>query len=547
MSAWLDNTPTLRTASALERLLTPYENVRNFGAVGDGVADDTAAFILCREAIKESAVIDSGEYRFRKHMWVPNGIYKVTTAAALMDGSGLNSGVHYLGHRVIGQGRETAKIVFTPGSAGALCSNPDLFEHTTFEHISFYGGNSNAVFLSSLSQGNAAQNYTFRQCSWDGTWNEGIQLTGNASANNNSEVLFEKCAVGGGYAGAFFHSGLQGFQAQDQFVNFDFNACELAPASGNLIQLDHGGSCRVRGGSLIMAGAGTLFDLNNGSHSEGATQLRVEGQRIELRTAAASKLVDCDWKFGNVTFQDCTLMVSAPTWTIARFYGSADSGPLVVWDNCRMAGQQEYQYDANSYLAPAGRAIYRNCVITQYDDMQDSVISTALASTTAIGGAWAVEFQGCTGKDNYGANGANRAYDVAVNWQTRQNAEVTRRSRALKNPLGVLPQSSGGYSATIEVWLPLNCVITDVNCSQVAVGADTATGWAYTLRTSEGSPTVLATISPGTQWKNGWSVHVHDIWFVANTDAKRHLVLTATSIASSSPTGLFVIDYLPGS
>lgn len=551
MGNWDDGSPLGRSQATIEKSildrLVPFDPKR-FGAKGDGVTDDSAAFIACRDAYLASATVNAqGARTLRGRMTIPAGKYLITQPAALFDQGALSSAQTY-GYHVTGADRSGTEIIFTPAAPGALCINPNMFLNTTFENVCFTGSNADAVFLSSISQGGFAQNYTFRNCMWLGTWNEGIQLGGNVNAGNNSEIVWDKCGIHGAYTGAFFHCGSGGaFQSQDQFVNFDFNACEIELYSGTFLRADYGGSIRVRGGSMIMINSGTLFDLRTGVHFGGIANLLVEGQRIELRNSNC-KLIYSEWKAGVVQFVGCDMEpIAGVNWTTATFYGSNDSGVLVSWNGCKLMGHHEYQFDGNMWSAVGSKAIYRDCIIGQYDDLQDLIVSTALASTTSLGGAWLIEFAGCKGKNNYGTNGADHAHDVVMNWQQRKNAEVTRRSRSLKTRGGTLPSSSGGWGTTIDVWMPLRSIVTDVHCSRPAGGADAATAWSYTLQTTEATPTVLATIAPGTAYNLGWRVHVHDVWWLADVDAKRHLQLIAAGIASFDTLGLYVIDYLPGS
>lgn len=519
-----------------------------------GATDSDAAFAALLAAAQATAILDEDDAAptiaraTKAVLEIPPGRYVINDPEVLM-----STAVAVTNGWVIrGAGRRVTSIEFSPSSPGALLKNNNQYRLIEIENISFFGGNSNATFLDSISQGGGAQNYTFRNVEWSGTWANVIRLAGNASANNNSEFLFEKCLVTGDF-GSFLKSGDGGAnQLQDNFVNFDFVSCEIQYNTGTLINLIYGGAVRFFGGSLILLGAGTLFKLDTASHYAGTCQLHVEGQRVELHTSS-SKLIDSIWKSGNITFDTCLFDAAAvaSSTTIATFYGSADCGPMVVWNNCRMAGKQEYKYDGNTFNAPPGRALYHRCVISQFEKPQDSIVNTAVSGTGSLGGIWQIDFEGCMGGYTYGADGNKPGYEVSANWQRRMGAEVKVHARSIKNYLGELPASDFG-DAKAYTWLPFNAVVLAVWFYLPAglSGAYPFGGWGYTVKTSEGSPTTLASITHATNGQDlGFNQRTQlAAPFVCDSDAKRKLVLTAT--ANGAPhysQGLCVVEYFPGS
>ena len=89
--AWVDRTDVTLRSDLLDGALQvrnsllslrDFVSVKDFGAVGDGVADDTAAI---------QAALDSGAYT----VWLPKGIYKITNELSVTNASLLGEGVVY--------------------------------------------------------------------------------------------------------------------------------------------------------------------------------------------------------------------------------------------------------------------------------------------------------------------------------------------------------------------------------------------------------------------------------------------------------------------
>lgn len=623
-SAWVHGPTAVEWDTLLDKS-GAMVNVKHpaFGARGDGVTDDSAAFVAAWTYILGRKVVDAenGGYRLLDQLFVPAGKYLITTTEALFTTFGVSTD-YINGYTIRGAGRDATRIVFTPASRASLLHNTDQLRLLHMEDMSFYGGNSNAIFLDSVANsgpGNSSQNFTFSRVLWAGTWYEGFQLEGGATANNNAEWTFDHCIAHGNYSrttadgaitaagpnltsataafttsdvgrtvavtgagaagavlyatvstyvsatavtldtnagttvsgaaltinGAFFHCGTTvGQTAQDQFLNYDFISCELELASGDALRFDYGGQVRVYGGSHIVNGNNRWAYLNTGTHSSGVTSFKGDGLRFELH--GVSKMLVSNWKHGQIEFNNCTTdgFAIASNQIAATVYGSADQGPNITYYNCTLTGTHEYQYDGNTWNAVMSRVTYKNCYFPQQTDLQSFVVNTALAGNAAAGGTSQVDFESCLGNSTYNSVGAGRAFDVSANWLIRQNGEARRMSRSLKNVAGFLP-TIGGWGTPIDVWLPLNCRITDVHFYMPATGTYNGTTWSYTL--VDANSVTIATCAPGTAWNLGFSVHVRDLWIVANTDAKRHLQLNALVVTESNTVSECIIDYLPGS
>ena len=620
------------TAAGLPNLMTLPVNVQTvFGAKGDGVTDDSAAFVAARNYIFGRRVVDveDGGYRLLDQLFIPAGEYKITTAEALFTAFGLTTD-YVNGYTIKGAGPQTTRIVFTPATYGALLHSTDQLRWLSCADISFYGGNAFATLFDSFAGANGEQKAAFTRCNFWGTWNDTFILEGAAAANNNDTWIFLDCYLGvtcgrttaadghvssgtpnftsatgnftaadaanggrnisipgAGVAGAvlnttiaafvsstavtlavnasttvttaattiaaaFFHCGTQnGMTNQDQFLNYRFIGGDYALDLGDLTRFDYGGACTIADCSVEMSSTtalGNIFNLPTATHFGGVNSFTLRDARLQLDTA--NKIVTSAVKYGNLLLDNVSTdgFATPSNQVIATMYGSSGMGMLVSARSCRLTGQWEFQIDANTWNDSVGRHVFDNCVFPQQGDLQNFLVLTPIAGAgSAVGGYPIIDFVHCIGAFTYGSGtpGGGRTFEVAANWLTAEYGPVEKRAVSIKSIYNSLPWVGG--VASIDVWLPLNCIITDVHFFQAGTPSGSAV-WAQTLTTNEGSPTTLAVCSPGTALGTGFSVHVRDLWFFATTDAMRHLTLTATGAFNAVQAGtMCIIEYLPGS
>ncbi|MCD9023656.1 glycoside hydrolase family 55 protein [Cohnella silvisoli] len=515
-------------------------NVKSFGAKGDGVTDDTAAFIAARNEVVRLIGTFSSENGLRRGnitLYIPSGTYLIKMGKALMDDSFAGTA---MGFSVIGAGRMITRIVFDPPDTNQyLFYNRDNWNQIHVSDIEFQSKKVTNNFFYSYSSGRS-HGMEFERCHFGGKWGYGFHLEGT---NTNSEILWYKCGFSGEWNKAFYIPA----SASDQFVNYDFISCQFEVSKGDFIDAQKGGSINVIGGSLLYyPGAtegGTFFKLGvgGGDHNYGAMRFSCIGARIEL-VKSTSKLVQCEWKSGIVTFMNIDTGTqsyqSDKNWIHASFSSNGDSFPNIVFDNCVLQGRHEYKYTFTSFQR-SENITYRNCSILQHNS-PEQFINLVNASGFNDGGVPQISFEKCNGLSN--TTQSKYVFDTELNWSRTTTGKTTKRVVSINTANNALP-----YNAypTEDVYIPLGAIITKVSI-YMSPGTVTSNipGWNFKLQTSEVIPTVLASADPvNGDTRKGFNTQ-QDQFFICDSDAKRHLVLVASSGVNQIKKGYCLVEYI---
>jgi len=239
---------------------------------------------------------------------------------------------------------------------------------------------------------NSNQDGTFEKVEFQGPWDYGIRLTGDADANLNSEITFDRCACGNGssFATGLFVSGddastgLPVDAQEDQFLNFAFLGCKFEGSHGRYIVLNKGGALAVdsAGGSWLHTGqsgtptrgsTGEMIHIPTGSHFNSTMVADIRNTRAELRFAG-SCLADIGWgSGGRVEISSC--MTDAYSHVLKTEEVSIRGGARVKWNGGRLGGW------VGMYGTTAGRAVFDGpALATGFDTSAPG----ALTSTTHL-------------------------------------------------------------------------------------------------------------------------------------------------------------------
>ena len=523
-------------------------NVRDLGAVGDGVTDDSEAFRLAyRVAVdRQESGFDGLDRVGRTRIQIPEGRFLLTEPDAMMAATG---GPRCAGLRFEGAGANITEVVFAPSAANArLLSNDDVWRAVSWSGITFIGTASTHTWMDSVSHG-GAQHYSFSDVTWQGSWGAGIRLAGT---NNNSEFVWDRCGVHGDWTDGFLCIGTRtGDDAgdQDQFLNYWFNDCRVEFRRGYFVNAPYGGSISCRDGSYILTEAGTFFHLPQGDHAAGVQRLRVDGVRFETRRPEC-RIIDSAWKGGIVEFTNCDNSVEShfgmETAVRAHFRSLNDSMPVILWQNCALEGRHKYSYAVDSWRA-APRVKYDSCSIEQHADAHDFLVHDSLDGMNA-GGTPPVVFENCRGSTSRGDTLSEVRFDCVVGWQLGKSGSPRRHAARFSSAQGdALPRQDDEDG--FLVILPLFSVVTSFRIYKPAgLGTSAAMGVIYMLSTEEDPATVLATVTapPDTPWVD-WAVQREAVVapMTLDNDRKRRLRLTAVNADQrGGPLSFAVLEYL---
>lgn len=520
------------------------------GATSSDTAFATAYSNAASAAVANSGVSGETNLRGRVKIVLPPGRYKLTADNAMMAAL---SGSRVFGITYEGAGPGVTEILWQPASSGKqLFRNNDIWLGVNIRGISFLSATAGSRWFYSSSTG-GAQNYLIEDCSWIGAWEYGLGLDGT---NTNSEITFRRPLVEGTYSAAWWWIGtVSGVTTQDQFLNYEIQSPSVGLLGSTWIKADYGGNFRISGGNYILNQGASLYVLNNNAHSNGVESLVMVGGRIEHRNVApTTKTIDSAWGRGSISFinvdEDTQTYQTTPSGiqdAITHRYmpGNSLGGPSVLYQNCRLQGRHEYGY-GYSQAANERTVVYDLCETKLEPHSFIVQTGTESGGNGASGNLPLIDFRNHRTRDF----ARERIYDQRLNWNTALAGQPLRRTASMRTTFGGLPSNTSPNDPTVNVWLPMNAIVTAVRFYKPFGGAATNTNWQYDVKTSEGTPTTLGSVSGGgtVQWTTGFNevdTAGGAFGFVCNSDVKRHLVLSATNVTGDAGGSAFVlVDYI---
>lgn len=275
---------TLRAAVA--GLSGLFYNVKSYGAVGDGVADDSAAIQSAITAAAASA--GSGGIVF-----YPPGLYRSTAVITLPSGTSM-MGAGGVSSKIQWDNAVLAEGLLVSASKGGVTNITGL-----------WFGSVNTNFTAPLVQQNAPVPCVFEGCLFGGdSTTKGISIVHAATIDAQSETVIQRCEFQvGGDVQAITQNGTGRLIIRDSMIS-------LPAASYSHAALDLLGNFVVDGcqfdPSLVTAGAPIYvqFAPTATSYSATITNNRFNGGGagaipIALKNTLATPIFDC-WESGNM-------------------------------------------------------------------------------------------------------------------------------------------------------------------------------------------------------------------------------------------------------
>lgn len=513
-------------------------DIRSFGAVGDGVTDDTAAFQNAVAAAKDSA------RTIPQSLWpdqfgtvvieVPPGDYRLT--GALLGPENMTSKL--VGLKFKGAGDGISNIIFDPPTAGTLCEN-DYWQGLQFEGLGFFAATPGCTFMFTNTT-NSAQRYQFLSCSFR-YWRYGFRLEGD---NNNSEYFFMNCHTSQiESGGAFLYVG--DTNASDQFLNYWFYGCTHWSTDAPFIDAAYGGHFHIYGLDASDWGAnltstGHLFVLRGASHALGTCVFDANGVRVEAKNSQAALLYS-EWPQGSVSFRSVDWSSQAFAFTygdIIHIRYANMGGATYSFSECELAGGVLVSFAVNEW-AYRHRISFTNCTWYQRTSPHE-VVSY---DTSAAGGndrpTPPVEFRGCRGEQgNVFASSGAAIWDATIGYRGQLLQSLEPRVVSVRSVYG-MPRD---LDDPVRVILPVGALVTGFEVISPPGVVTEADGGTWTLTTAEPTPTTVATATVTAAMSNGFAVAAAmPVPFHCDTLAKATLTVEATNVDQHNWAGLVLI------
>ena len=389
-------TGTGATTRTIDNLLKDVVSVKDFGAVGDGVTDDTAAI---------QAAIDAAELQVLKRHYggvsvvFPKGAYLITSTITIEESS-IPSGGGRNGITLVGDGATSSSII---------ANNPN------FDYISFVGTSSRAYYgggvknLGFIAIGNATSGALLKMYRTIGSSIEDVQFDGGYE-----NLVLDGCAD-------LLISDFYGVDISrtsgsiDSFIRF--KATQFVCSDVHLINVQIKPTTYVPTYSIIVNGSDGIYCSNG--HQFGG--LRFEPQNIGVSSVTSSTFWN-NWYFDSSSANNILFIGNTDTaskYNNHRFNScdmrDADRGVLVqsttavqniIISGSRLGGQQK-------------EAVYTSDVIAEDIVLSDCIFNGNNVGGTATAGdiQWGSRggvINGCIFKDGNAAGTALSLISSAV-------------------------------------------------------------------------------------------------------------------------------------
>lgn len=539
------------SSSLLNVVAFPYLNVKDFGAVGDGITDDSAAILA---TVNAAAAVSSGVGVNPSVVFFPPGVYLVTSPCLTPTNTTFLTGLSY-----VGSGWYTSVLRF-----GTLCSPTWFYDdgatnrlkHATFCDLGFEGKDwttisaytdipTNANGFKITSSG-SDHGFKFFRCRFEGL-NKGHEMDGT---NTASEMKYFSCRWRKIRNACYTLNNAQA-------VNHELFGCDVESIYGDVFSIgtSGGGSIKVYGGSVVMlsdVGSDVYFLRSTGSSSGSATPLSFNGVRMEIRGNHTNIAITSNTHRIDAKFNDC-LVYNDSTSTTDKTVASIGSYSTLVMKGCSFTesstGKMLWSVKGTDRVGQAGRIVFDDCVLpTDWSDR---------CSLTSLHGH--ISAVGCRG-NNVGASlHAKWAHDFDLHWNEATAGLYTGWASS-----GATLQDGGSLSDTgwrlkiaqikfpAEYWprsaleptlkLPKNAIIKSIHLRKPAGGVD-STVTVMTVGNNDKSVTHLT--SNSAPFKTAQTGDISDYYYhVGDTANERTLRLYANPDTTGTVQGgICIVEY----
>lgn len=347
-----------------------------FGAIGDGVADDT-------EAVKKA--IDYADSKARGDGWksvpkiyFPEGTYLVTEPL-------LDDFNKYKAHKFTFEGNSYTNTLIKVGAkCHVLFPNNDIYGFAQFSNLAFEGADNTQVFMEELSGATSnAQSIYFHRCSFQ-KFHTVLKLgkvDGVASGTMTSETLFSECKIS--KCGTAENPCEIFVLDNQQSVNNRFYATDIESFVGVLFKYKEGNAITYYQGSIVPMSGSTIVDGTelNGNTSGGGNKpsLAMWGCRFELR--GDTKLLNHGKEWGGLvlSFNECSMGCSNLNDGVIPISISGTASAEIFFTRCRNTNAMCCEFvDLNSVTSKSNilsKIYFEDCDIKAKDFVENSTMT----------------------------------------------------------------------------------------------------------------------------------------------------------------------------
>ena len=431
-------------------------SVKDFGAVGDGVTDDSAAFIAAIQSLNSRVPVFTRLGDGQAELYVPEGAYRLTQSGILS-----NTGVvTRSGYKMRGAGRESTVIWLdcTDGVTKYLYDNGATQRNwgCTYESITFAGGQDwhrkdaggTTLGLSNLNA--FAKGFKISGPNWESShhfidcyWRYFDQVFEWAGSNNADVTTFTACN--------FNRNKNHFLMTNPQALSHSFSDCYIEASYGNVLVY---GAATAGGGGFNWKG-GAIIQLADAA---------VDTYVVNIPTTTTGP----DIGNANITFSDLHIEVRDATCHLYKVTGTGI--PILAFEQCQILSTAVVQKEYGE-VSGYGTVIFNNCAfkeqlassVTGYHTISGTIGTIAVSRR---GKNAALRFLGaCILQDDF--------FDADIALATARGATKATKGIVWQDGHGLLEVDDACYSVFTD--LTAQPRIKSLACTVAGLGEDNYT------------------------------------------------------------------------
>lgn len=360
-------------------------------------------------------------------------------------------------------------------------------------------------------------------------------------------TTFQVATTAGGTPVSFTANGTPTFvTASDQFLNFWFAKCKFDTSTsiGQWLTLNYGGSVKIRDSDISghqPSSVTYVFNLLGNVHAQGVQTFEADGLRVEHNNNN-SRLVHSQWSAGAVIWNNLDESAQAGNRTITNAYAFYEivnnRGPIIEYHNSQLMGVHNYVNNTGNY-AYQNKILYENVTLYDNPSAANFITVTNLGNS---GGYPQIRFVNSRNNLSSTVAGYHEVVDTDLFWNSASTASTKTKTVACVSANSDWPFNGGNF----QIRLPLNAMVTQIRW-WLPVASSGSGAYNYSIQTTEGTPTVLGTVSGSNSATPVPASSLYSVTpnFVMTSDAARTIEILDTITRTTPFTNFYcLIDYI---